>query len=73
MIENYYELAGKLNDCKNDRELLKIATYIMENSKRLNLSDNDINKLEQIGIRKHDQFMREGERMMKNSKIGSKR
>jgi len=72
-LENYYELADKLNNCKNDRELMRVATYIMENSKHLRLSDSDMDKLEQIGIRKHEQIILDGTDMMRNSKIGSKR
>lgn len=72
-VNHYHELSAQLQECKTERELLKIAEYVSRNSKKLKLDSYEVDKLEQIGIRKYEEFQRRGQEMMRNSKIGSKK
>lgn len=73
MEYNFFELASQLQECKNESQLMKVATYISNNSKRLKLSDFDVDKLEQIGIRRYEEIKRNGAMLIRNTKIGSQK
>lgn len=69
----FHELVAQLKACTNERQLLKVVSYISSNSKKLKLSDFDLDKLERVGMQKYDEFQRAGKGLISNSKIGSKK
>lgn len=70
-MTDFYTLAQDLQECKNDKQLLKVAQDIMKNKAKYGLDEDQINKLEQIGIRRYDQLERERQFMFRNKKWGN--
>lgn len=67
----YHELLLDINECKNDKDLLKIVQYIMDNKKKHQLDEVDLDKLEQAGMRKYEQFERERQALHRNKRFGN--
>jgi uncharacterized protein YjiS (DUF1127 family) len=66
----YHELSVDLRNCNSERELLRVATYIQNNKKKLQLDESDIERLQSIGISRYEALTRERNAMIKNKKQG---
>lgn len=66
----YHELAVDLRNCNSERELLRVATYIQNNKKKLKLDESDVERLQAIGISRYETLSRERNAMIKNKKQG---
>jgi hypothetical protein len=66
----YHEIRGMIEECKDEKQLLRVVEDIMRNTKKYGLDEVDLDKLEQVGMRKYEQFKRERSLLIKNKKQG---
>jgi hypothetical protein len=59
-----------IEECKSEQQLLKVVENIMAGARQNNIDDYQMQRLEEIGMRKFEQLQRERERMIKNKKQG---
>jgi len=69
-MSKYHELVVDLKNCKTEKDLMYIATDISANRKTYGLDMLDVEKLEQIGLRRYEELQRERNQMVKNKKQG---
>lgn len=67
---SFHDLIIDLKNCKNERELLKVASYISENQKKLQLDVSDVEKLESIGMKRYEEIQRDRAGIIRNKKQG---
>lgn len=64
----YHEYRIAIENCRTEVELLKIVEDVMKNTKENKLDEVDIDKLEQLGMRKYEAMLRDRQMMFKNRK-----
>lgn len=67
---SYHNLIVDLKNCKNERELLKVVSYISQNQAKLKLDDSDMDRLQDIGMRRLEEIQRDRNSMIRNKKQG---
>ena len=70
-MSEYHVLSQDLMECKSEKELLKVVKDIVKNKSRYGLDDFEMNKLEQIGMKRYEQIDRERREMFRNRKFGN--
>lgn len=66
----FHDLIVDIKNCKNERELLKVVSYISENQKKLKLDVSDVEKLEAIGMKRYEEIQRDRADIIRNKKQG---
>lgn len=59
-----------IKECKNEQQLLKVVENIMHGAKQNHIDDYQMQRLEEEGMKKYEQFQRERSVMIKNKKQG---
>lgn len=67
-MENYHDALIEIKNCKSEKQLLKVVEAIVANSKKLDLDETDLQRLEEVGMHKYEQFERERRQMVRNKK-----
>lgn len=67
-MNNYHDAVVEIKNCATESQLLKVIQYVMANSKKMNLDESDMDRLEQIGTAKAEELYHETKNVMRNRK-----
>lgn len=70
MKSKYHDIRVEIENCKTERDLLRIVEDVVKNSKKYHLDEVDLQRLEDVGMKKYERFQRDRMFMIKNKKQG---
>lgn len=67
----FHTLIQDIQECTSDKQLLKVVQNIWTNKSKYRLDEGQLYKLEQVGLRKYEEFERERRELFRNKKFGN--
>jgi hypothetical protein len=64
----YTQLHEKMKSCETHSKLLRVAEYIANNKRELQLDDYEVERLEEAGLRRYEQIDYENAALVRNRK-----